>query len=908
MSDLNENEIGVGIDFGTSNSCVGVYINGAVKIVPNKIGERITPSIVLFKNTKKKNKDNEEIIKEEILVGEEALCEPIGNIKNFIYEIKRFIGLDYEEFKASGFKESLNYEVKDIKGIPKIKIDINGKEKYYTIEEISGYIIKKIIQSTEDFIAETLKTKVLKIKSALFTVPSQFTDKQKRSLEYAAILAGIEVPRIINEPTAAALAYGIGHDLIYKEKNLFTSTIIGDDYEVAPSANTFVKTEEKIMTFDLGGGTLDLTILNVKKTNDNTLEFEIILTEGDIHLGGSDFDKMLMDHCINLFCKEYNIDKNDILNDYKALRRLKIKCESSKKLLSLKKEVIIQIDNFYQENDILLKIKQNEFNEICKPLFNRIKEKVLNVLNDSNCLPNNIDKVILVGGASRMSGIKTLLLKIFGENKIKDDINPDEAVAIGATLDAAKSQIENKMKFILQDIIPFNLGLAVKNPNPNDKNKEIMHTIIKKYSKIPCEKEKKYRVELSNDNPDLVVNVYEGNSKYIKDNVKLGESIISGLKKRGSFIYMVKLKVDVNGKLNGFIISDELNINQEIKIIKKIQLGITVGNKLKIARNINLETISSVAQSIKSKKDLIMNSHDINIKLNNIIGCCQIYEELINNYNSFLKYNEILYEKIFIYTKELFNLYLERLEIKKENIKTIIKQIKERMMCLIEEQNYVEELMMVFKELKNMNKNEFYIIFTNYMEILNNEGLKKLSKGKFGRYYAKIYFEKVFFSIKRCVNEDDLKVIDKSIKELYDAQKLITEKELKKLNSFAFYIETFVKDGKFLFGSTGFTQIAKQIEEFFQNREPSLEEIQTILDIFINMADSFDENQKSVAEAYCLANIIKIYYNYLKIADYDKLESYIEKFLFIMEGKDVENYIWYKEIMGIINLIKNNNN
>ena len=151
-------------------------------------------------------------------------------------------------------------------------------------------------------------------------------------------------------------------------------------------------------------------------------------------------------------------------------------------------------------------------------------------------------------------------------------------------------------------------------------------------------------------------------------------------------------------------------------------------------------------------------------------------------------------------------------------------------------------------------------------------------------------------------------MIDKSIKELYDAQKLITEKELKKLNSFAFYIETFVKDGKFLFGSTGFTQIAKQIEEFFQNREPSLEEIQTILDIFINMADSFDENQKSVAEAYCLANIIKIYYNYLKIADYDKLESYIEKFLFIMEGKDVENYIWYKEIMGIINLIKNNNN
>ena len=909
MLGKSEPEIGVGIDFGTSNSSSGVYINGAVKIVPNKIGERITPSIILFKTNKKINQNNKEVIKEEIFVGEDALCEPIGNIRNYIYEIKRFIGLDYDELKESGFMESLNYEIVKEGDIPKIKIESNGQYKYYAVEEISAFIIKKIIQSTEDFIAETLDRKGLKIKSAVFTVPSQFTDQQKQSILEAAKLAGIEVPRIINEPTAAALAYGIGKDLTYKPKNnLFISTAEGVDYNVAPSASQIIKSEEKVMIFDLGGGTLDITILNINKNQDNSLNFDVKVTRGDIHLGGSDFDKILMDYCIKYFCEDTGINKQDILKDYRACRRLKVKCENAKKLLSIKHDVLIQIDHFYQENDLMLKIRQSEFINICKPLYNRINDKIMDVLNEAEYKADDIEKVILVGGATRISGIKDRLNKIFGENKIKDDINPEEAVAIGATLDAAKLQIQQKMNFTLQDIIPYNIGIAVQNPNPNDEDTEIMHPIIKKYSKIPNRKEKRYKANLSEQNPDIVVNVYEGNNKSIKKNIKLGEAIISDLKKRGDVIYKVILNIAVNGKLTGYIQSDELNITKDIDFIVNCRKGITIGHKIKITDNNNLETLASVAPEIQKKKDIIRTSQNINIKLNNLIDCSKIYEELIKNYNIFVKINEYLYEKIFTYTKELFELYMERLKLKREDTKNLIKKIKERMMNLVNEQNYIEELMLNFKELKAGYINEFYLIFCNYMEILNNAGLSKLKGGRFSRYYAKMNFEKVFFGIKKFVEEKDLTIIDSEIKKFYDSQKLINEEELKKINSFAFLVDLYARDKKYIPGGLGFTNINRKIQGFNQKQDPTLEEAQEILDLFQNMADSYEINEKSIGEAYCLANIIKISFENLGITDYDKLEIYIERFEFIMDGKETDNYKWYNEIIKIIEKLKLKNN
>ena len=906
MSKKIEPEIGVGIDFGTSNSRSGIYLNGNVKIVPNKLGERITPSVVLIKPFKVKDKNNNEIIKKEIFVGEEALFEPIDDKKNYIYEIKRFIGLDYEDFEENEFKKYLDYDVEDIYCSPKVKIDLEGQNKYYSFEDISAFIIKKILQCTEDFIDEIVG-KRLKIKKAVFTVPSQFTEKQRQSILLAASDAGIEFPRIINEPTAAALAYGLGKDLEYK-KNVFNTTVVGEDNKVSPSPNQVVKYEEKVMIFDLGGGTLDLTILNIKKTQDNSLNFDIILTEGDIHLGGSDFDNILKDYCIESFCAEYDINKKEVLNNYKACRRLKIKCESVKKLLGINNDVLIQIDNFYNGNNLALKINQKTFKEKCNSLYERIKAKINAILKDAHLSENDIDNIILIGGATRIYGVKNLLINKFGEKKIKDSINPDEAVAVGATLEAAKIQVKDKINFNLQDIIPYNYGIAVQNFDKNDPNKEVMNVIIKKFSKIPCHKEKRYKVLLSDQNPDIFVTIYEGkDNKYITKDGKLGTALITGLNKRGYFIYKIILDVDVNGKLTGYIISDELNINKEIEFHKKNHIVMVSENKIKIANNKKLETIANIALNIQNKKEIILTCQDINEKLNNLIFCSEILEELINNYNELAKKNESLYEKISLLTKELFEFYIERIKIKKEDANKIITQIKERMLNLIKEPNYLEILMIVFKELKPTSRNEFFIIICNYMEMMNNEGIKKLSERKYGRYYAKMYFEKVFFGIKRFVTDEDLGLIKLDIKEKYDAQKIINEVELKIINSFALVIDSLVKEIKYLPIFNGFTQVGNVINEFkkkqAQNKEIIMDEAQEILDIFQNMINSIDKNEHSIHEAYCLASIIQINFEILQIQDYDKLEYYIERFNYIIKGKIIEDYIWYKDIKKIIDLI-----
>ena len=471
----------IGIDFGTSNSCTGIYMNGIVKIAPNKIGERTTPSIVLFSDENKR------------LVGEEALNEKKDQLSNVVYEVKRFIGLNYEEFEEEGFRQNLNYEIENIDGMPKIKLNIKGKTEYKTAEEISSLIIKKAVQNAEDFIAEEENSSGITIKKAVITVPAHFNEKQKGAIKSAAKMAGIDVPRIINEPTAAAIAYGIGNDLKSKNMNkkfVFSSIFKNDkEFDVAPTASDIFKTQQKIIVFDLGGGTFDITLFNITKNSEGNTNFEIELTYGDTHLGGSDFDNMLINYCIKEFCRRTENDENAVRKDKKACRRLKIKCENAKKLLSIKNDTVISVDNFFNEDDLCIKISLPRFEKICEKLFDRIiiilKEALEQVGRDTS----DIDTILLVGGATRMCGIKKLLKKIFGEDKIKDNLNPDEVVAFGATLEAAKIENNSKMNFELQDIIPYNLGIGLFSPDIKDLDKgEIMDVFIKKFSKIPSSK------------------------------------------------------------------------------------------------------------------------------------------------------------------------------------------------------------------------------------------------------------------------------------------------------------------------------------------------------------------------------------------------------------------------------------
>ena len=903
----------VGIDFGTSNSCAGIYIKRSVRIVPNKMGERITPSVVFLDNNKK-------------LVGEEALFETIGKDKNFINEVKRFIGLDYEEFEELGFDKSVSYVVKNIDGMPKIEIEeSNGEKKYYTAVEISAFIIKKIKQNVENFINDI--DQGIQIKEAIFTVPKQFTDHQIKGVLEAAKLAGIEIPRYINEPNAAILSYLCADILSSKKQEkqqkqqqkiiIFNSTIIGDNYGVPPLANQLKDKNREIkniMVFDLGGGTLDISILNLNSNNKN-FDFEATLTDGDIHLGGSDFDKYLMDYCLDLFCTQMKINKNDLLKDFNAIRRLKIKCENAKKILSIKDKTTILIDNFYKNKNLMVILKEKDFLDICEPLYKRIKEKIDSILNEMNFKENDINYVILVGGGSKTCGIKDLLISKFGEDKIKDDINQEEAVAIGATLYAAKLQGLLDMNFNLQDIVPYNIGIGVKNLNQEDAhNGDLMHVIINKYQKIPNTfVSKRYKVNLTKNYPDIYVKVYEGNkqnSKYVKDFKHIGYFWGKNLKKEGTCEYKIIFKIDLNGDLTGELICNSSDIPKiKYQAISRISQAQSVGKGFRISHNNNLKTVASSIEDIKNIKKEINNSRDFITKLNNLEECCKIYKGLIENFMPFVKNNENLYEKLVSYTKELFTFYLEMINPKENNIgkiSEIILDIKNRMNSLIKELDYVEELLKVFIPLRGEFNNEFYQIFINYMELLNNEGIK-LSKGHFSRYYIKLYFEKVYFSKKKYVIEKDIYPLNKDIKANYDKQWKITDEGLKKTNSYAFYVETMVKEGKFEPGKTGYTWIADKIEKLNQN--PTEEDILDILDLFHNMVDSFDPKENTIEEAYCLANIIIINYENLKVKDYDKLEKYIIRFLVILKKrKNIADLPLYKRTLEIIKELESYDN
>ena len=898
----------LGIDFGTSNLCAGIYMNGIVKIVPNKIGERITPSVLLFEDNGSP------------LVGEEVINKNPDNTNDLIYEIKRFIGLNYKEFEEGDFKKFLNYDVKNIDGIPKIKINnIKGKEEYKSAEEISSYILKKIITSAEDFY-DNETGEGIKIRSAVITVPAHFNKYQKNAMRLAALKAGIETTRIINEPTAAALAYGIGKDLIPKNpvnsqsENVFSSILEENDNEVAPLPDRINKTEEKVFVFDLGGGTFDLTLLNIKKINDDHLVFEVILTNGDIHLGGSDFDNALIDYCIKDFCKKTNNDEKEVKNNKMALKRLKIKCEDAKKILSIKNETKINIDNFFGEEDFCIKITIDLFEKICEQLFKKIRNIILEALNDANKTALEIDKIILVGGASRMCGIKNLLKKIFSENIIKDDINPEEAIAIGATLEAAKIEIKDKMNFVLQDITPLSLGIGVFNLNTKEyKMGDLMLVIIEKYKKIPFSNEVSFVTKINENNKKISLNIYEGNKENVKKNIKLGEIITDNITQNGLVEFKVNFNIDVKGELTVSITNSSLGIFKE-KTFDNISHGYLDEQTKRIKytsnknRNKMLKSIYSYVENIsKIKIDIANSMNNYKEQIPNIIECCKNYEELIDKYTIFLKNNESLLEKIFIYTKELFIQYSQRIklkEISKENIPKIINKIKEKMYNLRSVIEYDEELLMIFKDIRDTSKDEFYEILINYMEILNNEGLNKKKEKKFSRYYSKQYFEKVFYSLKKFVNEKDLLIIKKDLRKRYEKQKEINELELKKVNSFTNLIETMVKEGKFLFGGSGFTLMAQKLKNFEKIKS---EEVQEILDLFNNMVNSFDPKDKSIGEGYCLANIIKINYSILRNKDFDKLYRYIDRLETIMKLHKDEKYPWYNEIKPIIKKLENEN-
>ena len=895
-----QKEYHIGIDYGTSNSCVGIFMNGTVQIAPNRLGERTTPSVVSF------TKDN------KVLVGEDTISQKIDEFRNTIYEVKRFIGLSYEEFERRNFAKNLNYDVVNVDNIPKVRIHLNGVDYFYSAIEISAFIIKKMVENAEDFIAE--RHQGVKITKAVLTVPAHFDNNQISAVKAAASLAGIEVSRIINEPTAAALAYGLGQNLLAEDKskkimpknktNLYYSISPGDSSE-APNPFEILKegSSENAIVFDLGGGTLDVTLLKIKKNMDGNVDFDVLATDGNIHLGGSDFDNRLIDFCIKEFCNATGHQEEEIRQDKKACKRLKIKCEHAKKLLSIMKETVINLDNFFGTDDLMIRISRDTFEDLCEDLYREIEKIIHSLINDydQGMTVDNIDEVILVGGATKMTAIKKFLGKIFSPKKVKSNLNPDEAVAYGATLDRAKMEENDKINFNLQDIVAYNLGVETLN--------EEMNVIVKKYTKIPCSKDKNFKAIVTGAKQEILINIYEGNSKLIKENKLLAKIILDKINKIGEVLYNVKFIVDVNSKLTVNIKVESLGIEKEEEI-KNIThaLADKSTKKIKILKSKILTPMISINSILMESMNKLQESKTDEEKIKNLGNCIKLQEDKINSYVVFLSDNETAYEYVYTSTKDLFNLYIDMFKLKqnqKVKIEDIITKIKVFMKNLIGAIGYLEELLELFTELRSINcVNEFYEIFINFMELLNNEALSKKENKIYARYYCKLYFERVFYDTRKYISDFDLQNMDEKIKAKYLEQKKLNEVELKKINSFTEFIEQRLKQGKFLFGKTGMTFIGKKIEKFEEDMESlSPEELQEVLDIYENMANSFDKSKYTIGELYCLGNIIFINGQIFK-RGYNKLYKDINRFETILQHNQDANQDWIETIKDIIREIK----
>ena len=503
----DEDELAIGLDLGTTLSCIGVYKDGKVEIIKNKKGEPITPSVVIIDDT-------------NILVGEDTTDFLVKNYDTCIYEIKRLIGKKFSEQSVQKDIEKLPFKiVKSKDDTPMIEINSHGIPIKYSPVEISSFVIKKMINNAE----KQLNKKINKL---VITVPAYFSDSQRKLTKQAAELVGLKVLRVINEPTAAALAYG------------------------------FDKTQEineKILVFDLGGGTFDVSILSVKKDeiNPNFKVFEVLGTSGDTQLGGKDFDNKLVDYFLNNHEK-----KNEIKKDKQCIQKLKINCENIKKRLSKHDQATLSIENFYDNTPLIESIKRTEFEDICSDLFKKLQISLEDALKNAKLTKDEIHEIILVGGSTRIPKVKEIVRNYFPNSKINDSINPDEAVAFGATLEANKI-LHNKdnsiNNFLLMDITPLSLGTNILNKSEDKKIRDegdIMSVIIKRGTHIPCSISQKY-FTVSDNQTTMKIDIYEGENNFVKYNHLLKQRDISNLKKRprGKTEVVMTLDIDINGIL-----------------------------------------------------------------------------------------------------------------------------------------------------------------------------------------------------------------------------------------------------------------------------------------------------------------------------------------------------------------------
>src|SRR4051794_35300422 len=479
-----EGEKIIGIDLGTTNSVVAVMEGGDVTVIPNQEGSRLTPSVVAFTS------------KGEILVGDPAKRQAITNPRGTVYSIKRFMGRRHDEVKSE--EKMIPYEV--VGGASDyVKVKAAGKE--YTPPEISALILRKLKEAAESYLGH-------KVRKAVITVPACFNDSQRQATKDAGQIAGLEVARIINEPTAAALAYGLD-----KKKN------------------------EKIAVFDLGGGTFDISILDV---GDGV--FEVLSTNGDTHLGGDDWDEALINFIADEFKKEQQID---LRKDQMALQRLKEAAEKAKKDLSFQAQADINLPFITADasgpKHLTMTITRAQFEKLTDHLFERCRGPVLKALEDAKLKPSQIDEVVMVGGSTRMPRVQQIVKDVFGKDPHKG-VNPDEVVAVGAAIQGAVLTGEVK-DLLLLDVTPLSLGLETKGG--------VFTKLVERNTTVPTEKKEPFTTAEDNQTA-VTIKVYQGERQMAADNRLLGEFNLEGIPpaRMGTPQIEVAFNIDANGILH----------------------------------------------------------------------------------------------------------------------------------------------------------------------------------------------------------------------------------------------------------------------------------------------------------------------------------------------------------------------